>query len=311
MPESEIENVIIIGGGPAGYTAAIYAARANLKPLLIAGPLPGGQLMLTSDVENYPGFKNPVAGPDLMEAMREQAERVGTRYVYAIASKVDFSKPPFKIWTDNNELHQARSVIIATGAESRMMGLPQEKEFMGRGVSTCATCDGPFYKGKDVAVIGGGDSAIEEASYLARLVKSVTVIHRRDQFRASKIMQDRLTKLVNVSVLWNTTVEKILTAANKFNGLGLKDSRNGKNFEKSFDGVFVAIGHVPGTKTFEDQIDLDSEGYIRVHEGTKTNVAGIFAAGDCVDRMYRQAVTAAGMGCMAALDCERYLADIE
>ena len=303
-----MENVLIIGAGPAGYAAAIYAARANLKPLLIAGSLPGGQLMLTSEVENYPGFKDPIVGPDLMEEMRLQAERVGTRYVYGIATKVDFSKPPFKVWTDSDEVYEGKSVILCTGASSRMIGIPGEAELVGRGVSTCAVCDGFFFKEKDVVVVGGGDSAMEEAIYLSKIVKSVTLIHRRDKFRGSKIMQERVLSLPNVHILLNTAVEKIVGAEEiKFRGVILKELITGKSFEKLCDGLFVAIGHIPGTAVFKDWIKLDKEGYILVHEGTKTNIPGIFAGGDCVDHVYRQAVTAAGMGCMAALDCEKYL----
>jgi len=301
-----VEKLLIIGAGPAGNTAAIYAARASLDPMVLAGPLPGGQLMLTSDVENYPGFKDPIVGPELMEAMRLQAERVGARYTYALTSKVDFSKPPFKVWTDADELIEAQTVIIATGATSRMMGVPGENELIGRGVSTCAVCDGFFYKSKDVIVVGGGDSALEEALYLSKVVKSVTMVHRRDTFRGSKIMQERAMSTANIHFLMDTSVEKILSADQKLKGLQLKD-KAGKSFEKLADGVFVAIGHIPGTEAFKGLLTMDKEGYIVVHDGTKTNVPGIFAAGDCVDRVYRQAVTAAAMGCMAALDCEKYL----
>lgn len=303
-----MENVLIIGAGSAGYTAAIYAARANLKPLVIAGPLPGGQLMLTSHVENYPGFKDPILGPNLMEEMRLQAERVGGRLIYALVTKVDFSKPPFKVWTDSDEVYEAKSILICTGASSRMMGIAGETELIGQGVSTCAVCDGFFYKEKDVVVVGGGDSALEEAIYLSKMVKTVTMVHRRDKFRGSKIMQDRVLSLPNVSIVWNTAVEKILgVEEKKFKGLLLKNLSTGGVAEKSCDGVFVAIGHIPGTEAFKNWINMDDQGYILVHEGTKTNIPGIFAGGDCVDHVYRQAVTAAGMGCMAALDCEKYL----
>jgi thioredoxin reductase (NADPH) len=307
-----MEKVVIVGAGPAGYTAAIYAARANLNPLVIAGPLPGGQLMLTSDVENFPGFAEPIAGQDLMEAMSKQAERVGARFLYAMVTKVDFLKPPFKLWTDSDELIETQTVLICTGASSRMLGLPGEKELMGKGVSTCAVCDGFFYKGKDVLVVGGGDSALEEATYLSKIVKSVTLVHRRDRFRGSKIMQEKVFKASNIKVVWNTVVEKLLgVEEGRLKGVVLKELTTGESVEKAFDGIFVAIGHIPGTEVFKGWLDMDEEGYIRVHDGTHTSIPGIFAAGDCVDRIYRQAVTAAGMGCMAALDCERYLENLE
>jgi thioredoxin reductase (NADPH) len=303
-----MEKVLIIGAGPAGYTAAIYAARANLNPLVIAGPLPGGQLMLTSDIENFPGFIDPIPGPELMEAMRQQSERAGARYNYSQVTEVDFSKPPFKIWTDGDETFESQTVIICTGASSRMLGLPGEKEMIGKGISTCAVCDGFFYKGKDVIVVGGGDSALEEASYLSKIVNTVTLVHRREKFRASKIMQDRVLSLPNVTPVWNAAVEKILlTPEGKLRGALLKQIGSGESIEKKCDGVFVAIGHIPGTEVFKKWLDLDEEGYIKVQNGFRTNIDGVFAAGDCVDRVYRQAVTAAGMGCMAALDCERYL----
>lgn len=306
-----MEKVLIIGAGPAGYTAAIYAARANLTPLVIAGPLPGGQLMLTSDVENYPGFIDPIPGPELMEAMRQQSERIGAAYNYAQVTEVDLSKPPFKVWTDSDEMIESQTVIVCTGASSRMLDLPGEKELVGKGISTCAVCDGFFYKGKDVLVVGGGDSALEEASYLAKIVNTVTLIHRREKFRGSKVMQDRVLSFKNVTVKWNTAIDEILAAPDgKLKGVILKDLGNGTKSEKSCDGVFVAIGHIPGTELFKKWLDLDEEGYIKVQNGTRTNIPGVFAAGDCVDRVYRQAVTAAGMGCMAALDCERYLSFI-
>lgn len=307
--ETPMEKVVIVGAGPAGYAAAIYAARANLNPLLLAGPLPGGQLMLTSDVENYPGYKDPILGPNLMEEMRLQAERVGTRIVYGMVTKVDFSKPPFKLWIDTDEVFEGVTVLVCTGASARMLDVPGEKEMIGKGVSTCAVCDGFFYKGKEVVVVGGGDSAMEEALYLSKIVNSMTVVHRKDSFRASKIMQDRFFKLPNATVIWNTVVEKIVEEQGKVRGIVLKEAANGKTYEKPCDGVFVAIGHIPGTEPFKGWLEMDREGYLRVHDGSKTSVPGIFAGGDCVDRVYRQAVTAAGMGCMAALDAERYLSE--
>lgn len=302
-------KVIIIGSGPAGYTAAIYAARANLSPLQFLGIQPGGQLTITTDVENYPGFAETIQGPWLMDEMRKQAEHVGTAMLSEMIVDVDFSARPFKCST-NKATYTADSIIIATGAQAKWLGLESELYFQGFGVSACATCDGFFYKNKDVAVVGGGNSAVEEALYLTNFAKSVTLIHRRDSFRAEKIAQDRLFQNPKVKVIWNHAVEEILGTDNpkSVTGLKLKNTQDGSTQNLTVDGLFVAIGHTPMTELFKGQLDMDSEGYLLVEKGSvKTNIPGVFAAGDVSDKIYRQAVTAAGMGCMAALDAERFV----
>ncbi|OGE88328.1 MAG: thioredoxin-disulfide reductase [Candidatus Doudnabacteria bacterium RIFCSPLOWO2_02_FULL_49_13] len=303
--KSEIHKLIIIGSGPAGLTAALYAARANLNPLVIGGLTFGGQLMITTEVENFPGFPKGVQGPELMQAMIEQAERFGAKIIYDDATKVDFSHKPFKV-SAGHEDHMAESVIIATGASSLWLGLPSEERLRGKGVSSCATCDGFFFKGKEVAVIGGGDAALEEALYLTKFATKVTVLNRSDKLRASKIMQDRALANPKIGVLYNKTVEEFL-GADYLTGLRIKDAVSGQTEELPAGGTFVAIGHKPNTEIFKGQITLDAKGYIEPTDQTKTNVAGIFVAGDVRDYRYRQAVTAAGMGCMAALDAEKYL----
>lgn len=304
-----IRRVLIIGSGSAGLTAAIYAARANLSPLLFEGPLVGGQLSLTTMVENYPGFPDGIMGPELMELTKRQAVRFGTEVISKLISRVDFSRRPFRVWAGEAE-YQAESVIIATGASSRMLGLPSEKKLLGHGLSTCATCDGFFFKDKEIVVVGGGDSAMEESTFLTKFAKKVSVIHRRDKLRASKIMQDRAFKNPKISFIWDTVVEDILDpSAQKVTAVKLKNVKTEQVTEKKCDGVFLAIGHEPNTKMFQGQIQLDQKGYILLKEETKTetSVAGVFACGDCVDHVYKQAVTAAGMGCMAAMDAEKFL----
>ncbi|MDG6094307.1 thioredoxin-disulfide reductase [Acetobacter sp. AN02] len=314
MGQTHTTDLLIIGAGPAGYTAAIYAARANLSPVLIAGMQPGGQLMITTDVENYPGFASAVQGPWLMEQMSAQAEHVGTKIVYDLVTTVDFtSGAPFRIETDGGDTWMARSVIIATGAQARWLGLPNEKRLQGAGVSACATCDGFFFRGKKVVVIGGGNTAVEEALYLTHHADHVTLIHRRDTLRSEKILQDRLAANPKASVLWNKVVTDVLSGGTPeaVTGVELRDTVTGESSVLETDGVFVAIGHAPTTELFRGQITLDAEGYIVTQPGTpRTSVPGVFAAGDVQDKVYRQAVTAAGTGCMAALDAERFLAGL-
>ena len=301
-------KVVIIGSGPAGYTAAIYAARANLAPLMLTGVQSGGQLMLTTLVENYPGFVDGLMGPELMENFRKQAERFGTEMIPEDVTRVDFSAAPFKVWA-GDALYEGHTVIIATGASSKLLGLEAEMQLMGRGVSTCATCDGFFFKDQKIMVVGGGDSALEEALYLSRLGSSVDLVHRRDALRGSKIMQDRAFKNPKIQFLWDSTVEEILDPAQgKVTGVKLRNVKTGALVERSVDGLFVAIGHQPNTQLFRGQIELLPNEYIKVKPGTtQTSVPGVFAAGDVQDHVYRQAVTAAGTGCMAALEAERYL----
>jgi thioredoxin reductase (NADPH) len=301
-------KVIIIGSGPAGYTAAIYAARANLAPLMISGVQSGGQLMLTTHIENYPGFVDPVLGPELMETMRKQAERFGTDMIAEDVVAVDFARRPFMVRTADASF-ESQTVIIATGASAKLLGLPSETLLMGHGVSTCATCDGFFFKDQEIMVVGGGDSALEEALYLARLGRKVEVVHRRDTLRASKIMQDRAFAHPKISFVWNSVVRDIRDpAAGKVTTVVLEDVVTGVRSERRVDGLFVAIGHEPNTAVFRGQVDLLPSGYVRVEPGTtRTSVPGVFAAGDVQDSVFRQAVTAAGSGCMAALEAERWL----
>jgi thioredoxin reductase (NADPH) len=303
-----VRKVTIIGSGPAGYTAAIYASRANLTPLMLTGIQSGGQLMLTTLVENYPGFVDGVMGPELMEAMGKQAERFGTEMVAEDVTAVDFSRRPFVVRAGDVE-YESHTVIIATGASAKLLGLPAESKLMGRGVSTCATCDGFFFRDQNIMVVGGGDSAIEEALYLARLGRQVEVVHRRAELRASKIMQERAQKNPKISFIWNSVVHDIDDVdAGRVTGVKLRNTRTGEITERPVDGLFVAIGHEPNTQVFAGQIALLPNGYVKVIPGTtQTSVAGVFAAGDVQDSVWRQAVTAAGTGCMAALEAERYL----
>ena len=303
------EKVVIIGSGAAGLTAAIYAARANLNPLVIEGIQPGGQLTITTDVENYPGYADVVQGPWMMEQMRSQAINVGARIVSDIITKVDFSNNQKKLTSDSNKIFESETVIVATGAQARWLGLDSEKKFNGKGVSACATCDGFFYRNKEVAVIGGGNTAVEEALYLSNICSKVTLVHRRDKLRSEKILQDRLFKKDNVDVLWNKVVSQIQGDENGVNGLELNSTDISKQDILKVEGVFIAIGHDPSTTPFKNALEMDQDGYIIAKKpGTSfTNVDGVFAAGDCVDKIYRQAVTAAGMGCMAALDAEKWL----
>lgn len=305
------EKVVIIGTGAAGLTAAIYAARANLKPLVLAGLQPGGQLTITTDVENYPGFADVVQGPWLMQQMQAQAENVGARVEYDLVTGIDASARPFTLQCDSGAEIKAESVIIATGAQARWLGLESETAFNGRGVSACATCDGFFYRDKKVAVVGGGNTAVEEALYLANICSHVTLIHRRDNLRAEQIMQERLMRAENITLLWNRVVDEVLGddgMGGGVTGIRLNSTTGEAAMELAVDGLFVAIGHDPATTAFKGVVAMDEEGYIKADPGsTRTSVEGIFAAGDCVDKIYRQAVTAAGMGCMAALDAERWL----
>jgi thioredoxin reductase (NADPH) len=315
VPVNVSTRLLIIGAGPAGYTAAIYAARAGLKPVLVAGMQPGGQLTITTDVENYPGFAHGIMGPELMEQMRAQAEHVGTELKYDIVTKVDLSRRPFRAECDSGDVYLAEAIVIATGAQARWLGIPGEQALSGFGVSACATCDGFFFRGKDVAVIGGGNSAVEEALYLANLAKHVTLVHRRDTLRAERILQQRLFAKENITVLWDMATEAMIgtdAARPVARALSLRHTKTGERRELAVDGIFVAIGHDPATSLFRGQLDMDEGGYLVVEAGgTRTNVTGVFAAGDVADNIYRQAVTAAGTGCMAALDAEKFLAEQE
>ena len=302
------KKVIIIGSGPAGLTAAVYAARANLEPLVFEGSQPGGQLTITTDVENFPGFPDGIMGPELMDHMRKQAVRFGATCEYKTVTKTDFSNNPFKIWVNDDE-YTSDSIIISTGASARLLGLDSEKELMGYGVSACATCDGFFFKEKEVLVVGGGDSAAEEAIFLTKFASKVTIVHRRDEFRASKIMADRVLNNEKIDIMWNSAVEDIHGAKDTgVTGVKIKDTISGDLRDVSCDGIFMAIGHVPNTNIFKGQIDLDEKGYITTQpDTTNTNVSGVFACGDVQDQVYRQAITAAGTGCMSAMDAERWL----
>jgi len=314
MAEHRVK-VLIIGAGAAGLTAGIYTARANLSPMLVAGLQPGGQMTITSEVENYPGFADVIQGPWLMEQMQKQAENVGTKIVSDVIVDVDFSARPLRCVGDTGDVYLADAVIVATGAQARWLGLPSEQQFNGRGVSACATCDGFFYRNKDVVVVGGGNTAVEEALYLANICSSVTLVHRRDTLRAEKIMQDRLFRNPKIRVIWDSVVDEVQGGDGPFAGVEsvrIKNVRTGDATVIPAEGMFVAIGHDPATKAFRGHLPVDEEGYLIAQAGsTRTTVPGVFAAGDCVDKVFRQAVTAAGMGCMAALEAERYLAELE
>lgn len=305
----KIQKCVIIGSGPAGYTAAIYAARAGLYPIMFTGPEPGGQLMITTDVENYPGYPEGIMGPQMMEDFKKQAERFDTVIRYELIQKVDFSEQVHQLWTESGEEIQAHSVIIATGASAKWLGLPSEKKLTNKGVSACAVCDGFFFKGQEVAVVGGGDTAAEEATYLSKLCPKVHLLVRRDELRASKIMQERVTKTSNIEIHWNTEVHEVI-GEDQVTGIRIINNQTNQISDITATGLFIAIGHQPNTGIFKDWLDMDQSGYLITTAGTsKTKIKGVFASGDAQDKVYRQAVTAAGTGCMAALDAERYLAE--
>jgi thioredoxin reductase (NADPH) len=311
MTNTTHAKVIIIGSGPAGYTAAIYAARAMLEPVLISGLQPGGQLTITTDVENYPGFAETIQGPWLMDQMKAQAEHVGTRIVSDIIISLDLKTRPFRLNGDSGDVYTCDTLIIATGAQARWLGLPSEEHFKGHGVSACATCDGFFYRGKDVAIIGGGNTAVEEALFLTNFATTVTLVHRRDSLRAEKMLQQRLFSHPKIKVVWDSSVDEVLGSdtPKSVTAIRLKNEKSGATTDLAVDGMFVAIGHSPATELFRGQVEMDADGYIRTApDSTATNIPGVFAAGDVKDRVFRQAVTAAGMGCMAALEAEKYLA---
>ena len=310
MGKTTHAKVVIIGSGPAGYTAAIYAARAMLEPILIQGIQPGGQLTITTDVENYPGFADVIQGPWLMEQMQKQAEHVGTKIVSDHVSKIELAQRPFRLETDGGDIYLAETLILATGAQARWLDLPSEQKFKGYGVSACATCDGFFYRGKEVFVIGGGNTAVEEALFLTNFASKVTVVHRRDGFRAEKILQDRLFNNPKISVIWDTVLEEVVGEENplKVKGVILRNVKTGAMSEHLADGIFIAIGHTPASELFVGQLEMKPSGYIKTAPSTATSVPGVFAAGDVTDDVYRQAVTAAGQGCIAALETERFLA---
>jgi thioredoxin reductase (NADPH) len=302
-------NVLIIGSGPAGYTAAIYAGRAGFTPILYTGGQPGGQLTTTNDVENFPGYPDGINGPQMMMDLQKQAERFGTKVNYGLVTAVDFSVYPLKVTVDEKDTVLAETVIVATGASAKYLGIPSEEKFANRGVSACAVCDGYFYRGKEVAVVGAGDSAAEESTYLSKLCTKVHLIVRRDEMRASKIMQQRVLNTPNIQIHWNTETDEILGDESGVTGVRLLDTKTGKKSEISVQGFFLAIGHKPNTDIFKGQLDMDESGYVKVIPGsTRTNVVGVFAVGDVADRIYRQAITAAGSGCMGALDAEKFLA---
>jgi thioredoxin reductase (NADPH) len=306
----DVRNLIIVGSGPAGYTAAVYAARANLRPLVIEGAQSGGALMTTTEVENFPGFPDGILGPQLMDSMRKQAERFGAEFITDDASRVELTGDVKRVWIGATE-YRSRAVIIATGSAWRPLGVPGEQELLGHGVSSCATCDGFFFRNQHIAVIGGGDSAMEEAGFLTRFGETVTIVHRRDEFRASRIMAERALANPKIKVIWNSVVTEVLGDGGKVVGVRLRDTVTGETSTLDVSGVFVAIGHDPRSELFAGQVDLDPSGYVRVDApGTKTNLPGVFAAGDVVDHTYRQAITAAGTGCAAALDAERYIASL-
>lgn len=308
---SEKVHCLIIGSGPAGYSAAIYAARANLKPVMYQGIQPGGQLTITTEVENYPGYADGVQGPEMMVHFEKQAARMGTDIRYGLATKVDFLKPPFKVWIDEEKIIEADTVIIATGASAKWLGLESEQRLNGFGVSACAVCDGFFFRGKDVAIVGAGDTAAEEALYLSKLCSTVHMFIRRNEMRASKIMQERVQRTPNIIVYWNTETEEII-GESKVSAVRIKNNKTGQSQEIAVNGFFVAIGHQPNSDIFKGWLEMDDAGYIQTVPGTsRTNIDGVFAAGDVQDKIYRQAVTAAGSGCMAALDAERYISAIE